>query len=130
MGDPETEVVIPRISSDFLQHLKATTEGTLDNEDLEIIAQYATTVMAVSSGYPGSYAKGNVISGLEEVVEAIPFHAGTKENNNQIVTNGGRVIAMSALGDTKEQALSRSYQGIKTICFEGIDYRKDIGFDL
>lgn len=130
MGDPETEVVIPRISSDFLKHLKATAEGKLASENLEIIAQYATTVMAVSTGYPGSYAKGNVISGLQKVVEAIPFHAGTKEHNNQVVTSGGRVIAMTALGDSQEQALSRSYQGIKTICFEGIDYRKDIGFDL
>jgi phosphoribosylamine--glycine ligase len=130
MGDPETEVVMPRISSDFLQHLKATSEGSLSKEKLEISEQYATTVMAVSNGYPGSYPKGKVISGLNEVKDAITFHAGTTLKDNAIVTNGGRVIAMTALGDSMEEALSRSYKAVKAVRFEGIEYRKDIGFDL
>jgi phosphoribosylamine--glycine ligase len=130
MGDPETEVVMPRISSDFLQHLKATSEGSLSKEKLEISEQYATTVMAVSNGYPGSYPKGKVISGLDEVKDAITFHAGTTLKDNAIVTNGGRVIAMTALGDSMEEALSRSYKAVKAVRFEGIEYRKDIGFDL
>jgi len=130
MGDPETEVVMPRIKSDFLQHLKATAEGTLAAENLEISSEFATTVMAVSEGYPGSYPKGKVISGLNNLEGVLAFHAGTKIVGDEIITNGGRVIAMSALGSSKEEALSRSYAGIKTICYEGIEYRKDIGFDL
>lgn len=130
MGDPETEVVIPRIKSDFLQHLKATAEGRLAKEDLEISSDFATTVMAVSQGYPGSYAKGKEITGLNNIEGVLAFHAGTKLEGDKIITNGGRVIAMSALGGSKEEALSRSYAGVKTICYEGIEYRKDIGFDL
>tara|TARA_R110002050_G_scaffold231891_1_gene367735 strand:- start:110 stop:1378 length:1269 start_codon:yes stop_codon:yes gene_type:complete len=130
MGDPETEVVMPRIKSDFLQHLKATAEGTLAEEKLEISDEFATTVMAVSEGYPGSYPKGKEISGLDKLKEVLAFHAGTKLMEDKIVTNGGRVIAISALGSSKEEALSRSYEGIKAICYEGIEYRKDIGFDL
>ncbi len=130
MGDPETEVVMPRIKSDFLQHLKATAEGRLAEEKLEISEEFATTVMAVSEGYPGTYPKGKEISGLDKLKEVLAFHAGTKLLEDKIVTNGGRVIAISALGSSKEEALSRSYAGIKAICYEGIEYRKDIGFDL
>jgi phosphoribosylamine--glycine ligase len=130
MGDPETEVVMPRIKSDFLQHLKATAEGRLAEENLEISEEFATTVMAVSEGYPGNYRKGKEISGLDKLKEVLAFHAGTKLLEDKIVTNGGRVIAISALGSSKEEALSRSYAGIKAICYEGIEYRKDIGFDL
>ncbi|PTM05627.1 MAG: phosphoribosylamine--glycine ligase [Bacteroidetes bacterium] len=130
MGDPETEVVMPRIKSDFLQHLKATAEGRLAEENLEISEEFATTVMAVSEGYPGAYPKGKEISGLDKLKEVLAFHAGTKLLEDKIVTNGGRVIAISALGSSKEEALSRSYAGIKAICYEGIEYRKDIGFDL
>tara|TARA_R110001592_G_scaffold23456_3_gene92038 strand:+ start:100599 stop:101867 length:1269 start_codon:yes stop_codon:yes gene_type:complete len=130
MGDPETEVVMPRIKSDFLQHLKATAEGKLAEEKLEISEEFATTVMAVSEGYPGTYPKGKEISGLDKLKEVLAFHAGTKLLEDKIVTNGGRVIAISALGSSKEEALSRSYAGIKAICYEGIEYRKDIGFDL
>ncbi len=130
MGDPETEVVMPRIKSDFLQHLKATAAGSLAEENLEISREFATTVMAVSEGYPGSYPKGMEISGLNNLENVLAFHAGTKRQGDKVVTNGGRVIAMSALGNNQEEALSRSYAGIKTICYEGISYRKDIGFDL
>jgi phosphoribosylamine--glycine ligase len=130
MGDPETEVVMPRIKSDFLQHLKATAEGNLAEEKLEISNEFAIAVMAVSAGYPGAYPKGKEISGLDKLEGVLAFHAGTKLEGDKVITNGGRVIAMSALGDNKEEALSRSYAGIKAICYEGIEYRKDIGFDL
>lgn len=130
MGDPETEVVMPRIKSDLLAHLSATVAGNLKQENLVISDKFATTVMAVSAGYPGSYEKGMPISGLENLSEVIPFHAGTKMLDGKVCTNGGRVIAISALGNSKEEALARSYAGIKTICYEGIEYRKDIGFDL
>lgn len=130
MGDPETEVVMPRISSDFLQHLWAAAEGTIDQEQLTISDQYCTTVMAVSEGYPGSYAKGKEITGLENLTDCMPFHAGTKLEDSKVLTSGGRVIALSAMGENKEAALAKSYAAAKTICFEGIQYRSDIGFDL
>jgi phosphoribosylamine--glycine ligase len=130
MGDPETEVVMPRIKSDFLQHLLATASGTLAQENLEISPEFATTVMAVSEGYPGTYPKGKEISGLDNLEGVLAFHAGTKKEGDKIITNGGRVIAISALGKSQDKALSRSYAGIKTICYDGITYRKDIGFDL
>ncbi len=130
MGDPETEVVMPRLASDLLGHLKAAAEGTLDQEELKETEDYCTTVMVVSEGYPGSYPKGKVITGLADVDQAIVFHAGTKLEGEKVLTNGGRVIAMSGRGETKEAALSKSYAAAKTICYEGIQYRSDIGFDL
>lgn len=130
MGDPETEVVMPRITSDFLKHLWAAAEGRIHEEKIAISANFCTTVMAVSEGYPGSYSKGKEITGLENLENCIPFHAGTRLQEGKVLSAGGRVIALSALGENKEAALAKSYAAAKTICFEGIQYRKDIGFDL
>ncbi|MEN9919834.1 MAG: phosphoribosylamine--glycine ligase [Bacteroidota bacterium] len=131
MGDPETEVVIPRIQSDLVDLLEAVATQTLHNKTLEISNQYAATVMLVSGGYPEDYEKNKLISGLDTISsDSIVFHAGTKVNGESIVTNGGRVIAVSSLGKTKEEALSKSYQNAATISYEGKYYRKDIGFDL
>ena len=131
LGDPETEVVLPRIESDLLNELVAAAKGALSQEVLRISANFCTTVMAVSEGYPGSYAKDKEVSGLENLNDkCLPFHAGTKLANKKVLTNGGRVIALSAMGKSQKEALEYSYQAAKTICFEGITYRKDIGFDL
>lgn len=131
MGDPETEVVLPRITSDLLEHFIALKKGTLKQEDLEVRSGFATTVMAVSGGYPEAYEKGKEITGLENVPEnVIAFHAGTKEAKGKILTNGGRVLACTAFGETLAEALANSYEGTKAFCFEGINYRKDIGKDL
>ncbi|WP_343486911.1 phosphoribosylamine--glycine ligase [Allomuricauda sp. d1] len=130
MGDPETEVVIPRIKNDLVEVLQAVAEKRLCEVALEIDARSAVTVMAVSGGYPGAYEKGKEITGLEAVKDSIIFHAGTKEENGNIVTNGGRVIAITSYGDDFREALDTSYQNIQKINFEGMYYRKDIGFDL
>lgn len=131
MGDPETEVVLPRLKSDFVDVLSHAAKGTLDKVDLEILDQFAATIMTVSGGYPESYQKGKVISNLEKISEGIVFHAGTKlAENGDIITNGGRVIAMTACGDTMEEALITSKNNAEKVQFEGKYFRKDIGFDL
>lgn len=130
MGDPETEVVIPRVEGDFLEALEAAANQNLAAVSLKEADQYCTTVMAVSEGYPGAYAKGKEITGLENIKDAIPFHAGTKIEEGKVISNGGRVIALSAMGSTQKEALQKSYNAAKTICFEGIQYRNDIGYDL
>lgn len=131
MGDPETEVVMLRIGSDLLDLLEGVSTGTLANRKLEIDSRYATTVMVVSDGYPGSYAKGKVITGLESVEGSILFHAGTSRDADGVLrTSGGRVIAVSSYGSTKEEALSQSFANIEKINFEGKRFRRDIGFDL
>ena len=130
MGDPETEVVIPRIKSDLLNLLKGISDGTFSEKDLEINEEVATTVMLVSGGYPGRHEKGKEISGIEGVEESIVFHAGTKNDNGAIITNGGRVIALTSFGEDIESALSKSFASAEKISFEGRYYRKDIGFDL
>lgn len=130
LGDPETEVVLPRLTSDLAAHIQALAQGRLAGESFEEDPRYATTVMAVSEGYPGSYAKGKVIAGLENVAPALAFHAGTVEVEGQVLTAGGRVIALSAWGENQKAALAASYQAAKSICFEGIQYRSDIGYDL
>lgn len=131
MGDPETEVVMLRISSDLLDLLEGVYTGTLASRKLEIDSRYATTVMVVSDGYPGSYAKGKVITGLESVEGSILFHAGTSRDADGVLrTSGGRVIAVSSYGSTKEEALSQSFANIEKINFEGKRFRRDIGFDL
>ena len=130
MGDPETEVVMPRIESDLLELFELMHNKKLNDADIKMSDKTATTVMVVSGGYPGSYPKGKVIAGVESVKEAIVFHAGTAEKDDQLVTSGGRVMAFTALADTKEKALQKSYSAINKICFDGITYRKDIGFDL
>lgn len=131
MGDPETEVVMLRISSDLLDLLEGVYTGTLASRKLEIDSRYAITVMVVSDGYPGSYAKGKVITGLESVEGSILFHAGTSRDADGVLrTSGGRVIAVSSYGSTKEEALSQSFANIEKINFEGKRFRRDIGFDL
>ena len=130
MGDPETEVVLPRIKNDFVQMLKGIANETLDTIELEIDQRAATTIMLVSGGYPESYEKGKEISGLQEVTDSIPFHAGAKLENKKIVTSGGRVLAMTSFGNTYKEALEKSYDSIKKVHFDKMYYRKDIGFDL
>ncbi len=130
MGDPETEVVMPRIKSDLVEMFEATATGQLDTIDLEIDERTATTVMLVSEGYPGSYEKGHEISGIEQVSESMVFHAGTKADNNRVLTNGGRVIACTGMGATMAEALKASYAAVEKIQWKGKNFRSDIGFDL
>ena len=130
MGDPETEVVIPRIENDFVEVLQAVAEKRLNEVELKIDSRSAVTVMTVSGGYPEAYEKGKEITGLEKIKDSIVFHAGTKEENGKILTNGGRVIAVTSFGNDFREALSTSYQNIQKMDFEGMYYRKDLGFDL
>lgn len=130
MGDPETEVVMLRIQSDFVELLEGVATNSLESKDLQIDSRYATTVMLVSGGYPGDYKKGDVIENLDSVSGSIVFHAGTSFSNNHTVTNGGRVLAISSYGNTKDEALSKSFANAEKISFDGKYYRKDIGFDL
>ena len=130
MGDPETEVVMLRTKSDLVKLLQAVAAGTLDRCELCIDERHAVTVMMVSAGYPGSYEKGKVISGLENVTDSIVFHAGTKLADGKLLTNGGRVIAVSSYGDSKDAALGKSFANIDKINFDGKYFRRDIGFDL
>ncbi len=130
MGDPETEVVMPRIDSDFLMLLDLASKGELHNAKLESNPHYAATVMMVSKGYPGKYEKGKRINGLKEVEDATVFHAGTKIHDDSILTSGGRVLAVTGLSKTMEDALKKAYSGVEKIDFEGASYRRDIGFDL
>lgn len=130
MGDPETEVVIPRILSDLVDLLAATADQTLAQQEFEVNPQAATTVMLVSGGYPESYEKGKLISGLEKVEDVTVFHAGTALSEDGIVTSGGRVIAVTALADDYKQALKKSYQNAEKLQFDRMYYRTDIGFDL
>jgi phosphoribosylamine--glycine ligase len=130
MGDPETEVVIPRIKTDFFDLISGVVNQNLDEKKIEIIPDFVTTVMLVSGGYPETYSKGKEISGLSLVEGSILFHAGTAQKSDKIVTSGGRVIAVSSYGDTMKESLSLSYQNISKIKFEGKYCRPDIGFDL
>ncbi len=131
MGDPETEVVIPRIQTDLADLLKATADGTLKEIDLEIHNEAAATVMMVSGGYPEAYQKGYPIRGLDSVKEATVFHAGTqRDSNGAVVTSGGRVLAVTALGADFKECLRKAYKGVSEIQFQDAYYRTDIGFDL
>jgi phosphoribosylamine--glycine ligase len=131
MGDPETEVVMLRIQSDLVDLLDGVAKGTLHEKSFLTDERYATTVMLVSGGYPGDYEKGKVITGLDQVTEkSVVFHAGTSNRGDQIVTNGGRVIAVSSYGCTKQEALENSFENASKIVFEGKYFRTDIGFDL
>ena len=131
MGDPETEVVIPRIESDLLDLFEGVATQTLDQKSFELTSKTATTVMTVAGGYPEAYEKGKVITGLENVEGTTVFHAGTtKTQEGTVVTNGGRVMAFTSLGDSMEEALEKSYTNIAKVNFEDMNYRKDIGFDL
>lgn len=130
MGDPETEVVIPRIKSDFLELLIATGNNKLHTKTIEFKKESAATVMLVSGGYPESYEKGKIIEGIDAIENSIVFQAGTTTNNNKILTNGGRVLTITSYGSNFKEALKKSYQNIKKISFDNMNYRKDIGFDL
>ncbi|MEM7381899.1 MAG: phosphoribosylamine--glycine ligase [Bacteroidota bacterium] len=130
MGDPETEVVLPRIKNDFVSLFQAVADRKLDEVELEIDSRAATTVMTVSGGYPEAYEKSKEISGLNEIEDSIVFHAGTKLENEKVLTNGGRVIALTSFGESFQQALATSYQSAEKLSFDRMYYRKDIGFDL
>lgn len=130
MGDPETEVVIPRLKSDLVELFEAVAEERLGDAVLETDERSATTVMVVSGGYPEDYEKDKAISGLTDVAGSVVFHAGTKTENGNVVTSGGRVLAVTSYGDTWADAIKKSYQNIEKLHFDKMYYRKDIGFDL
>lgn len=130
MGDPETEVVIPRLKSDLVELFLAVANEKLDEKTLEIDSQSAATIMVVSGGYPEEYVNGKLISGIETVTDSIVFHAGTKSENGKIISNGGRVLAVTSLGTNFEEAIKKSYQSIDELHFDTMYFRKDIGFDL
>ncbi len=130
MGDPETEVVLPRIQSDLVALFQAVANETLAAQTLEIDPRTATTVMLVSGGYPEDYEKGKVITGLNNVNESLVFHAGTAMKNKEVVTNGGRVLAVTSFGENFKEAVNQSYQNIDELHFDKMYFRKDIGFDL
>ena len=130
MGDPETEAVLPRLKTDLVEIFQAIDKQRLNEIDIEIDPQTAVTVMLVSGGYPEAYEKGKEITGLEKVKNSILFHAGANTKNGQIVTSGGRVMAVTSFGTDFKSALETSYKSIEVIKFEGMNYRKDIGFDL
>ena len=130
MGDPETQVVLPRIKNDFMDILISCTNQTLDKVNLEFDPDYYINIVLASGGYPEDYKKGFKISGINEVKNSTIFHAGTSFDNDKIVTNGGRVLSVVSSGKTMKEALEKSYNNIEKINFEGKTYRRDIGFDL
>ena len=130
MGDPETEVVLPRVKTDLVEIFEAVSAGTLNEVDLEVDERAATTVMAVSGGYPEAYRKGKEITGEDAIGESLVFHAGTVLKDGKTVTSGGRVIAVTSYGKDFKEALQKSYRNMEKLDFDGMYYRKDIGFDL
>ncbi|MEM9822055.1 MAG: phosphoribosylamine--glycine ligase [Bacteroidota bacterium] len=130
MGDPETEVVLPRLKNDLVELFLALKEQQLDQVQIEMDDRFATTIMLVSGGYPQAYEKGKVIEGTTNISDSLVFHAGTRKEGDQVLTNGGRVIAITSYGETMEEALEKSGKNAAAIQFAGKYYRKDIGFDL
>ncbi len=130
LGDPESEVIIPRIKSDLFELMEGVAKGDLAEREIEIDDRFVTTVMLVSGGYPGNYKKGKPVDGLELIKGSVVFHAGTRISGDKTVTSGGRVLAVTSWGDTMKEALGISYRNAGLLNFEGICYRKDIGFDL
>ncbi|MAZ26822.1 MAG: phosphoribosylamine--glycine ligase [Cytophagaceae bacterium] len=130
MGDPETEVVLPRIKNDLVELFEKVSAEKLEDTQLDVDTQAAATVMLVSGGYPESYEKGKVVTGLGEVRGSTVFHAGTTVDGDNVVTSGGRVMAVTSLADDFKKALETSYGNIEKITFDKMNYRKDIGFDL
>ncbi|MDC0637703.1 phosphoribosylamine--glycine ligase [Flavobacteriaceae bacterium] len=130
MGDPETEAVLPRIKTDLVTLLEATANHNLDSVPLEIDTRAAATIMAVSGGYPETYEKGKRINGLDKAHEGFVFHAGTTDQEAQVITSGGRVLAVTSLDEDFRVAIKKSYQTLEQISFDKIYYRHDIGFDL
>ena len=130
MGDPETEVVIPRIKNDLVELFLAVANETLDELTLEIDERSATTVMVVSGGYPEDYEKGKEITGIQNITDSLVFHAGTKMEKDKVFTNGGRVLAVTSYGNDFQEAIKKSYQNINKLHFDTMYFRKDIGRDL
>ncbi|GAA4268722.1 phosphoribosylamine--glycine ligase [Hyunsoonleella aestuarii] len=130
MGDPETEVVLPRLKNDFVEVLQAMANQTLDTIEIDIDNRAATTIMTVSGGYPEAYEKGKEITGIDSIKDSIPFHAGAQIKDGKIVTSGGRVMAITSYGNSYQEAIKKSYQSIEKLHFDKMYYRKDIGFDL
>ena len=130
MGDPETEVVLPRIASDLFDLFEGVANQTLHKKSFSVVDKTATTVMLVSGGYPEAYQKNKEIIGFDGVDESIVYHAGTTLKDNKVVTSGGRVMAITSLANSMEEALEKSYRSINKIHFDGMNFRKDIGFDL
>ncbi|MDX1270958.1 phosphoribosylamine--glycine ligase [Bizionia paragorgiae] len=130
LGDPETEVVLPRLKNDLVDVFQAVGNQTLDQIDIAIDDRAATTVMLVSGGYPEAYEKGKEITGLDQVEGSLVFHAGANVKDGKIVTSGGRVMAITSFGKTYQEAIKKSYQNIAKLHFDKMNYRKDIGFDL
>jgi phosphoribosylamine---glycine ligase len=132
MGDPETEVVIPRLRNDLVELLKATADGQLDTIKIETDTRTTATIVAVSGGYPGDYKKGFPISGLNDIntEDSIVFHMGTTQKENDVVTNAGRVLCITSYGRSVFDAVEISKEEIQKITFDGMYYRKDIGFEF
>lgn len=130
MGDPETEVVLPRIETDLVEVFQKTASGKLNEVELQVKKESAATLVLVSGGYPEDYEKGKEITGLEKVEDSIVFHAGTKEEHGKTLTNGGRVLAITSFGSDFKEAIKKSYQNAEKLHFDKMYFRKDIGFDL
>jgi phosphoribosylamine---glycine ligase len=132
MGDPETEVVMPRLKNDLVELFKATAEQRLDQVTIEQDERIACTIVAVSGGYPGSYEKGLPISGLDEPLppDSLVFHAGTRDQKGEVVTSGGRVLCVTSFAETVYEAVDKSRDVLEKIYFEGIFYRRDIGYEF
>ena len=130
MGDPETEVVMPRLNADLVDIMESIAQQKLDQQTVAFHPQTCTTVMLVSGGYPGSYEKGKLMSGFDATEGSILFHAGTKASEGAVLTNGGRVLAISSMGDDIASAVRQSLANAEKIQFDGKFYRRDIGRDL